>query len=140
MAWTFYNSNGEALVQNAESEATKAEMEAETAGVKFVPPDMIKYSPGVAKAYCHIAADGTLGSDPLNVDSITKPGATGRHTVVFITPFANTDYAYSDSNRGNDITIGVSGTIAVGSVQLETKNLSSALADSAQSFIAFGEQ
>ena len=29
--WTFYNSSGEALVQHAESEATQAEMEGETA-------------------------------------------------------------------------------------------------------------
>ena len=51
MAWTFFNSSGEALVQHAESEATQAEMEAESAVAHFVPPDLVKNSPGVAKAW-----------------------------------------------------------------------------------------
>ena len=51
MSWTFYNSSGEALVQHAESEASQAEMKAETAVAKFVPPDLIRHSPGVAKHY-----------------------------------------------------------------------------------------
>ena len=60
MGWTFYNSNGEALVQHAESEATKAEMEAETAGAKFVPPDLVRNSPGVAKAWVRWEQTGAL--------------------------------------------------------------------------------
>ena len=54
MAWTFYNASGEALVQHAESEATKAEMVAETAIAHFVPPDLVKDSPGVAKFWVDI--------------------------------------------------------------------------------------
>ena len=91
------------------------------------------------RAFCHITADGTLGSNDFNVASVTDV-AVGRHTVVIDTDFANTDYAYTDSNRGNDIVIGLSGTIAVGSTALETKNTSGSLTDGAQSYTAFGDQ
>jgi hypothetical protein len=121
------------------SQANQAALEAETNEDTYAAPDMIKYSPGVAKAYCHISETGSLGSGDYNVASVTVV-ATGRHTVVIETDFANTNYAYTDCNRGNNVTVGVSGTIAVGSTALETKNLSSSLENSPQSYVAFGDQ
>ena len=90
MAWTFYNSSGEALVQHAESEAVQSEMEAETATAKFVPPDLIKYSPGVAKAWIKWEATGThsiVGS--YNITSVTDGGQAGDTDGVIATDFSS---------------------------------------------------
>ncbi|ANS02791.1 hypothetical protein [uncultured Mediterranean phage uvDeep-CGR0-KM14-C182] len=92
MSWTFYNSNGEALVQHAESEATQAEMEAETAVAKFVPPDLVKNSPGVAKAWVEFDADGTRLAS-YSVDSVTD-NSTGYWEVNYASStFSSTNYA-----------------------------------------------
>ena len=77
--WTFYSASGEALVQHAESEATQAEMEAETAIAHFVPPDLVKNSPGVAIAWFQIAAAGTLVATlDYNVGSVDDTGTGNR--------------------------------------------------------------
>jgi hypothetical protein len=92
MAWTFYNSNGEALVQHAESEATQAEMEAETAGAKFVPPDLVKNSPGVAKAWCAFNGESTIAiTQSYNITDLTDNG-TGDYSVNIATDLDATNY------------------------------------------------
>jgi hypothetical protein len=93
MAWTFYNSNGESLVQHAESEATQAEMEAETAGVKFVPPDLVKNSPGVAKAWCLWSKVGTHAiTASYNMSSVTDGSAAGDTDLLVATDFSSGSY------------------------------------------------
>ena len=146
MGWTFYNSNGEALVQHAESEATQAEMEAETAGVKFVPPDLIKYSPGVAKVWCRILADGTISGgtslpNSYNIDTITDSG-TGDRSVNFDTDFSSIHYgAVSSCSIDADNTVSASLlTYAVGSIRLLIKNASSSEIDEIGSVGAWGDQ
>ena len=100
--WTFYNSNGETLVQHAESEATQTEIEGETATAKFVPPDLVKHSPGVAKVWCNITAAGALGSPDYNVSSVTDTG-TGDRTINFTVSFSGTVYSPTStlSNEGD---------------------------------------
>jgi hypothetical protein len=94
MPWTFYNSNGEALVQHAESEATQAEMEAETAGAKFVPPDLVKNSPGVAKVWCQWEQTGAHGiTASYNMTSVADGGSAGNTDHLYDTDFSNTNYA-----------------------------------------------
>ena len=146
MGWTFYNSSGEALIQNAESEATQAEMEAETAGVKFVPPDLIKYSPGVAKVWCRILADGTISGgtslpNSYNIDTITDSG-TGDRSVNFDTDFSSIHYgAVSSCSIDADNTVSASLlTYAVGSIRLLIKNASSSEIDEIGSVGAWGDQ
>ena len=141
MGWTFYNSNGEALVQHAESEATQAEMEAETAVAHFVPPDLMKYHPGVAIAWCQIEADGTLNTTlDYNVGSVDDTG-TGNRRV-------NLTNATSHVNSfvcvfGTDITGG--GTrlsrVDTDSIDCLIYNSSDALADGGgfDHFAAFGD-
>ena len=141
MGWTFYNSNGEALVQHAESEATQAEMEAETAVAHFVPPDLMKYHPGVAIAWCQIEADGTLNTTlDYNVGSVDDTG-TGNRRV-------NLTNATSHVNSfvgvfGADITGG--GTrlsrVDTDSIDCLIYNSSNALADGGgfDHFAAFGD-
>jgi hypothetical protein len=146
MGWTFYNSNGEALVQHAESEATQAEMEAETAGVKFVPPDLIKHSPGVAKGWCQITAAGVLSSPDYNVASVTDTG-TGDRTIVWDTDFSTNIYAVVGVIT-QDPAIDRHGiaffSIAVGSVQhtVRAGNIAASLGlvDKQTASAAFGDQ
>ena len=142
MGWTFYNSNGEALVQHAESEATQAEMEAETAVVHFVPPDLVKNSPGVAKAYCQIEQAGTLASNSYNIASITDTG-TGDRTIVFDTDFGNINYVFTNSQfTNNTAALGYMFlTNVVGSVRLIIRNLDDdAIEDHASASAFHGDQ
>ena len=141
MGWNFYNSNGEALVQHAESEATQAEMEAETAGAKFAPPDMIKYSPGVAKVWCRILADGTLDQPDYNVASVTDTG-TGDRIINYTTDFSDISYG-AVSSCSIDVDNGSTPallTYAVGSIRLLIKNSSGTDIDEIGGVVICGDQ
>ena len=92
MSWTFYNSDGEALVQHAESEAVQSEMEAETAVAKFVPPDLVKFHPGVAKAHVRIVgSDGSNTGFKYGVDSTSRAGVGNYRGTLEVTLSALTD-------------------------------------------------
>ena len=94
MSWTFFNSSGEALVQHAESEATQAEMIAETAVAKFVPPDLVRHSPAGCKAWMFWEMTGDHDFlDSYNVTSVTDGSSTGSTTIVWADDFANAYYA-----------------------------------------------
>jgi hypothetical protein len=151
MPWTFYSSNGEALVQHAESEATQAEMEAETAGAKFVPPDLVKHSPGVAKAWVEFQIDGNRLSS-YNIASVTDDAA-GYWSPQIATDFAAVNYAAFCTIQSNDITtsgiIGElsadSGIKAVGSLRVRAIDDSGGVADPTGSdpsisVVLFGDQ
>jgi len=121
-------------------------MEAETAGVKFVPPDLVKNSPGVAKAWCHIAAAGTLSSPSYNVASVTDTG-TGDRTIVWDTDFSSAVYAVvnataqglTDNRNFQDYR-----NFAAGSIQHKTNDAATGagldVVDAASSTVAFGDQ
>jgi hypothetical protein len=120
MAWTFYNSSGEALVQHAESEATQAEMEAETAVAKFVPPDLVKNSPGVAKAWLQFeqSSHTTPPVISYNVTSVADGGSAGNTDITWATDFSGVEYVIcgiTDSTRCiNDVTrSGAAATVQV---------------------------
>ena len=127
--WTFYNSNGETLVQHAESEATQTEIEGETATAKFVPPDLVKHSPGVAKVWCNITAAGALGSPDYNVSSVTDTG-TGDRTINFTVSFSGTVYSPTStlSNEGDHMHPAYR-NIATGSVRFIVADASAAKTD-----------
>ena len=120
MGWTFYNASGEALVQHAESEAVQSEMEAETAVAKFVPPDLVKNSPGVAKFW--VKFDGAGGSGAIdvdyNVDSVSDDGA-GDYTVTITTDFSGAHWAATANARtagaGRDVRVE---TMAAGTLRV----------------------
>jgi hypothetical protein len=141
MAWTFYNSSGEALVQHAESEATQAELEAETAIAHFVPPDLVKNSPGVAKGWCVIADAGGLNSGSYNVASVTDTG-TGIRDIVWATDFADALYSAVGSMAANSTAnlFMTYATFAVGSVRHSIYNNATSLVDDPTSTVAFGDQ
>ena len=139
MGWTFYNSNGEALVQHAESEATQAEMEAETAGAKFVPPDLVKNSPGVAKAWVSITAAGANESPVYNCDATTDTG-TGDRQINFTTDFSTNVYICISSLIVDGGAHDSFDTRAVGSVQHTTRATSESASDRATTCAFYGDQ
>ena len=145
MAWTFYNSNGEALVQHAESEATQAEMEAETAGAKFVPPDLVKYSPGVAKAWVRMNQDGSIvGStsypNSYNINGTSGDGS-GDNTVTWEVDFSQVTYAVVSTTADAGEYNSSAGTFATGSVQIYNVTSSSGSAGAFRnSVVAYGDQ
>ena len=145
--WTFYNSNGEALVQHAESEATQAEMEAETAVAKFVPPDLVRHSPGVAKAWAFASGwgggSGQAIADSFNITSMSDDGP-GLTTVTWADDFATAD-AYVNggwSQEGRVISQVSATSQAVGTSQLVVYVTDSAARSDADPImiVAFGDQ
>lgn len=79
-----------AAVAAGPSQATQAAIEAQTNEDTYAPPDLIKHSPGVAKAWADWQIDGTLDAS-LNVDSITDTGL-GDWTVNITTDFSSANY------------------------------------------------
>ena len=136
MGWTFYNSNGEILVQNAESEATQAEMEAETAGAKFVPPDLMVHHPGITKVWVMTNADGVIETPDYGCSSVADTG-TGNRRVNFDTAFNGTKFGKQvtgDLAGGGERASGVSSSATDAMIY----NSSDALADSETFFSAWG--
>ena len=75
------------------TEATQANMEAEATGSLFVPPDLVKNSPGVAKFWVYWEQSGThsmLAS--YNMTSVTDGGSAGITNHVFATDFSSANW------------------------------------------------
>jgi len=83
------------------AEATQTEVEAESAVAAFVPPDLVKNSPGVAKAWCSIDSAGTLRTLDYNIATVGDTGI-GNRDVNYTTAFSGSIYA----NVGNPETAG----------------------------------
>ena len=96
MGWTFYNSSGQRLTAPSATipgQATQAAVEAETNEDTYIPPDLIKNSPGVAKAWCHWEMVGTHAiKASYNVDSVTDGGGVGLTDHVWGTDFSSINY------------------------------------------------
>ena len=122
------------------SQANQAALEAETNEDTYAPPDLIKHSPGVAKAWCYIIADGTLQSPDYNLASVTDTG-TGDRTLVWDTDFSSTVYVVvigSDGDDGDKAEANA-GSLAVGTFQVRTSRAGTA-ADIRHFTAAFGDQ
>lgn len=75
-------------------QATQADIEAQTNGDTYMPPDLAKHLPGVAKAWCQWEQDGThaiLASE--NITSVTDGGGVGDTDLVIATDFSGSNYA-----------------------------------------------
>jgi hypothetical protein len=61
------------------TQAVQSDIEAETNQDTYIPPDLMKYHPGVAVAWCQIEADGTLNTTlDYNVASVDDTGTGNR--------------------------------------------------------------
>ena len=97
MGWTFYNSNGETMIEDgAAIAATQAQMEAasSTDDSVFVTPGRTHNHPGVAKARWNGFTNGTFAQhEAYNISGTTDNGV-GDHTFEFDTDFANVNYSF----------------------------------------------
>jgi len=127
---------------SAVSQATQVQIEAETDADVYIPSDLIRHNPGVAKAWCSIQADGTLDSGSYNIASISDEG-TGHRIIVFDTDFSTSVYAWAGGLLSNSGDWGRSGIVsrAVGSCHLREANAAlSANVDEPSCAIFFGDQ
>jgi hypothetical protein len=112
--WKFYNASGEAMVTHAESEATQAEMEAETAVAHFVPPDLIVNNPYVAKHWGEFSMVGTHAIiHALNWTSVTDGTSAGDSDLLYATDFSGDDQILIGSGDTKQI-IGFNAPVAGG--------------------------
>ena len=141
MSWTFYNSSGEALVQHAESEAVKAELEAETSVAKFVPPDMVRHHPGVAKIWAQYDQTDSPQSltNEYGVDTISDGGGAGDTDLTWDVAFATEANAFAWFTNEGEMTMGCDDTTSsAGLTKIQTMNGSSASDQVLNRIIGFG--
>jgi hypothetical protein len=142
---TIANSGTATGFSSGPSQAVQSAIEAETNEDTYAPPDLIKHSPGVAKAWALTVAKGTSMSVSYNMASMTD-GGTGDRTYVFDTDFSSANYAASGNAFGpadNTIQTCIFGqnTQAAGSCDCLVRTESgSGNLDKENSAIFFGDQ
>ena len=122
------------------SQATQSAIEAETNEDTYVPPDLMKHHPGVAKVWCQIQGNNTLRSPDYNVASVTSTG-TGNRTIVYTVDFSTSVYSVVGAMNQGDSTGDHEtwDTFAVGSVRNLVRNASGLVAQET-GMAAFGDQ
>jgi len=84
-----------AAASGGASQANQAAVEGETNEDTYVPPDLLKHAPGMAKGWCQYEQTGTHGIiTSYNVTSVTDRGV-GQTDVTWATDFSGADYAVS---------------------------------------------
>lgn len=120
------------------SQATQSAIEAETDEDTYVPPDLVRHSPGVSKGWVNFDQTGPTTNDSYNVTSVTDTG-TGDYTVNWNTDASSVAYT-AVASSGSGTYCGIS-TASVGSTRVQNFNTSDALVDTSLSFCAiFGDQ
>ena len=126
------------------SQATQAALEAETNEDTYAAPDLIKYSPGVAKAWGSCLANGTLESGSYNITSVTRDSA-GVYLWTIATDFSNALYAAVagmmsgwPASSSRTATVRDSSRV-VGTVRVDT-NLAAVSTDYDHCLVIFGDQ
>ena len=127
------------------SQATQSALEAETNEDTYAPPDLIKYSPGVCKAWASVdRSSGTpsLESPSYNVTSVTD-GGSATTTVTIATNFSTSVYSIlciAITTLGAQDGMSISSR-AAGSFVVYAFNTSGAARDTTDfMFSAFGDQ
>jgi len=125
-------------------QATESALEAETNEDTYAPPDLIKHSPGVAKAWFRITTAGALLSGAYGVSTIDDTG-TGDRTVNWSTAFTTVNYIVLSSMDDVDLLGGGPhsevASFTTADVDIHTANTeTNALADYATLHAAFGTQ
>jgi hypothetical protein len=123
------------------TEASQTNMEAEATGTLYAPPDLIRYSPGVAKAWGDIEYNGTINAG-YNVGSITQ-NAAGDNTANFTVAFSSANFCVVATARrgaGGDLNAILVAT-ATGTCEVEVYDISDgANQDQDWEFIAMGDR
>jgi len=123
------------------SQANQAALEAETDEDTYAAPDMIKYSPGVAKVWVEwetIGAHSIGGS--YNMTSVTDGGDVGATDHLWNVDFSSGVYVIA-AMAAADKVIMTSGAIDAGGVTTTIRDLAGTKADMVDNMlVAFGDQ
>jgi hypothetical protein len=137
---TITNSGTATGFSSGPSQAVQSDIEAETNQDTYVPPDLIKHSPGVAKIWASWEMSGThsiLGS--YNYTSIIDGGAVGDADHLWAVDFADANYSLVEGCQ-SDFNIGFVSPVA-GGVTTITQSHAGTAADATINFIAgYGDQ
>jgi len=123
------------------SQATQSDIEAETNQDTYIPPDLLKYHPGIAKTWADISQPGTPsvnGCGSYNVASVCDV-SIGQTNILHATDMSSVDYART-ANTGSlhAYIIGCDTTAAL--MRVATKNACHAVEDSGDvQVMAFGD-
>jgi len=114
------------------TQAVQSDIEAETNQDTYVPPDLMKHHPGVAKVWCSITRDAgtpSLDSPSYNVASLADHGSS-QTQINFTDDFSSVVYCTGGCGTQTDIAQ-IIGTEyrAVGQFSIETRNSSGTLVD-----------
>jgi hypothetical protein len=131
------------------SQAVQADIEAETNEDTYIPPDLLKHHPGIAKAWGIFADGGTPAySASYNLDASITDHADGDYTVTITTDFSSGNYVVvgtaEDVTEGTGAYVALkqSGSQVAGSVRIVTGRSDSGAKDApARCCVAlFGDQ
>ena len=125
------------------AQATQAAIEAQTNEDTYIPPDLAKFAPGMAKGFCKVTGStGALEAGSLNVSSVTR-NAAGNWDVFWDVDFSGTTYTVIPIRlQGGGITNGHISAIsrAVGSANIRVCDSTGTLEDQDFMVVAFGDQ
>jgi len=129
-----------AAASSGPSQANQAALEARTNEDTYAPPDLMHHHPGVAKAWCRIAANGSLNSPSYNIASVST--STGSRTIVFDTDFSGAVYSstaalVTDSNQNTQLAYS---SPAAGQIVCQIYNSGSLTDDRITAHAFFGDQ
>ena len=120
------------------TEASQGNMEDEDTGTLYAPPDLIKHSPGVAKAWGRITDAGANEAPIYGLDATTDTG-TGDRTINFSTAFSTAVYAALATTTRGSVAHNLFDTFATDSVRLRIYDSTPSIADYSHAVAFFGD-
>ena len=123
----------------ASTQATQTAIEGQTNEDTYIPPDLLKHNPGVAKFRVVVAADGSITpsyANSLNIASVDDDGV-GARGVNLTTAFANTTYSAFGGGDGLHFS---ATSINASDILCQCYNSSHAVNDVVSSACGFGDQ
>jgi hypothetical protein len=91
-----------AAASSGPSQANQAALEAETDEDTYAAPDMIKYSPGMAKAWVYFHHPEVIDKS-YNITSVSDDATTGDYTITIATDFSSVAYSVVCGGNTNRI-------------------------------------
>lgn len=127
---------------DAVAQASQAETEDESNVDKYVPPDLINFSPGVSKGMVYVVNDGThTAASAVNITSTAK-SSTGIYLITWASDFGSSNYIMLTSVDAGDTRVANVRNMAAGTVNVNVydSNSASTLEDSNFMVAAWGAQ
>jgi hypothetical protein len=125
------------------SQAVQSDIEGETNEDTYLPPDLVHFSPGVAKFYVKFDASAGVQGTAYNTTSVADNG-TGDWTVTIGTDFSSADWACSctiETGYTRSANIASSGGQAAGTLQVRSTDNNGTMSDGVYMHVAgFGDQ